>query len=98
MVRPLPQHFDTTGEFAYPLGDERGPMIRSMTGFGRAEGAADGYALTIEIKSVNHRHLDIALRLPAALGSLDLDVRRRRPTRPDCGRSSPTRSGARSTI
>ena len=61
-------------------------MIRSMTGFGRAEGAADGYALTIEIKSVNHRHLDIALRLPAALGSLDLDVRRLVQARLERGR------------
>src|SRR5215470_18958993 len=61
-------------------------MIRSMTGFGRAEGSAEGYALTVEIKSVNHRHLDIALRLPATLSSLDLDARRLLQARVERGR------------
>ena len=61
-------------------------MIRSMTGFGRAEGSADGYALTAEIKSVNHRHLDIALRLPSTLSSLDLDARRLVQSRLERGR------------
>src|SRR5437870_13118951 len=61
-------------------------MIRSMTGFGRAEGSAEGYALTVEIKSVNHRHLDVALRLPTALSSLDLDARRLVQARVDRGR------------
>ena len=61
-------------------------MIRSMTGFGRAEGSGLGYALTVEIKSVNHRHLDIALRLPTALSSLDLDARRLVQARVERGR------------
>jgi len=61
-------------------------MIRSMTGFGRAEGSAEGYALTVEIKSVNHRHLDVALRLPTALSSLDLDARRLVQARVERGR------------
>jgi len=61
-------------------------MIRSMTGFGRAEGSAEGYALTVEIKSVNHRHLDIALRLPVALSGLDLDARRLVQARLERGR------------
>src|SRR5712691_1649667 len=61
-------------------------MIRSMSGFGRAEGSAEGYALTVEIKSVNHRHLDIALRLPVALSGLDLDARRLVQARLERGR------------
>jgi len=61
-------------------------MIRSMTGFSRAEGSAEGYALTVEIKSVNHRHLDVALRLPTALSSLDLDARRLVQARVERGR------------
>src|SRR5262249_38018982 len=61
-------------------------MIRSMTGFGRAEGSAEGYALTVEIKSVNHRHLDIALRVPGALPSLDLGARRPGRARVERGR------------
>ena len=38
-------------------------MIRSMTGFGRAELASDTMSITIEARSVNHRHLDIGLPL-----------------------------------
>jgi len=51
-------------------------MIRSMTGFGRGEAAGDTATVTVEVRSVNHRHLDLALRLPSALASLELDARR----------------------
>ena len=51
-------------------------MIRSMTGYGRAETAGARVTLTAECKSVNHRHLDIALKLPRALASLEADARR----------------------
>jgi uncharacterized protein (TIGR00255 family) len=51
-------------------------MIRSMTGYGRAEVAGMRMALSVECKSVNHRHLDIALKFPRALASLELDARR----------------------
>lgn len=39
-------------------------MLKSMTAFGRASGELSGRPLTIEIKSVNHRYLDISVRLP----------------------------------
>ncbi|PYM06777.1 MAG: hypothetical protein DMD82_07550, partial [Candidatus Rokuibacteriota bacterium] len=39
-------------------------MIRSMTGFGRAQVAGDKALVSVEARSVNHRHLDIALKLP----------------------------------
>ena len=39
-------------------------MIKSMTGFGQAQFQADGYEVTLEVKSVNHRFLDINIRLP----------------------------------
>ena len=42
-------------------------MIRSMTGYGRAELARARVSLSVECKSLNHRHLDIALRLPCGL-------------------------------
>src|SRR6266478_5777567 len=45
------------------------PSLRSMTGFGRAEAVGDGVAITVEARSVNHRHLDIAFRLPRALSA-----------------------------
>ena len=51
-------------------------MIRSMTGYGRAEAAGSRLAISVECKSVNHRHLDVALKLPRALSALELDARR----------------------
>src|SRR5215470_2360 len=51
-------------------------MIRSMTGFGRADVTGETVAITVEARSVNHRHLDVGLRLPGAWSSLEGDVRR----------------------
>lgn len=51
-------------------------MIRSMTGYGRAEVAGEKVAITVEARSLNHRHLDIALKLPRSFVSLELDARR----------------------
>jgi uncharacterized protein (TIGR00255 family) len=51
-------------------------MIRSMTGYGRAEVTGGDFTLTVEARSLNHRHLDIALRLPRPLVSLDLQARK----------------------
>ncbi len=39
-------------------------MIRSMTGFGTAKGVAEGLPLTVEIRSVNNRYLDLNIKLP----------------------------------
>src|SRR2546425_7929767 len=51
-------------------------MVRSMTGFGRAEASGESIAVTVEARSVNHRHLDVALRMPRPLAALELDARR----------------------
>ncbi len=51
-------------------------MIRSMTGYGRAEAAGAKAILSVECKAVNHRHLDVALRLPRPLAGLESDTRR----------------------
>jgi uncharacterized protein (TIGR00255 family) len=61
-------------------------MIRSMTGFGRAEATGAAFVVTVEARSLNHRHLDIALRLPPALASLELDARRLVQSRLERGR------------
>jgi uncharacterized protein (TIGR00255 family) len=61
-------------------------MIRSMTGFGRAEGSRGAVVVTVEARSVNHRHLDVALRLPRALAGLELDARRLVQSRLERGR------------
>lgn len=46
-------------------------MIRSMTGFGRAQETIDGMSITVEIKSVNHRYFDFSSRVPRNYGFLD---------------------------
>ncbi len=40
------------------------PLLRSMTGYGRGETGENGYYFVVEIRSVNHRHLDTNIRLP----------------------------------
>jgi len=51
-------------------------MIRSMTGYGRAEASGPRLSVSVECRSVNHRHLDIALKLPRALAVYEPDARR----------------------
>jgi len=46
-------------------------LANSMTGFGRALIERDGRQLTIECKSVNHRYLDVSIRLPRTLNFLE---------------------------
>jgi uncharacterized protein (TIGR00255 family) len=57
-----------------------------MTGFGRAEGSGDTFALTVEVRSVNHRHLEVAIRLPRALLALEADARKLVASRLERGR------------
>ena len=42
-------------------------MIKSMTGYGGAKGSAEGLSVTIELKSVNNRYLDVSVKLPRSL-------------------------------
>ena len=46
-------------------------MVRSMTGFGRAQDTVNGINITFEIKSVNHRYFEFSSRLPRNYGFLD---------------------------
>lgn len=50
--------------------------MRSMTGYGRRQLARDGREMTVEVKTVNHRFLDVGLRLPRHLGFAEEQVRR----------------------
>ena len=52
-------------------------MVRSMTGYGRAEAILDGQKYTVEIKSLNHRFLEISLRLPASLSALEMEIKKK---------------------
>lgn len=46
-------------------------MIRSMTGYGRAEEMIDGMNIAVEIKSVNHRYFEFSARVPRIYGFLE---------------------------
>ncbi len=46
-------------------------MIRSMTGYGRHQQQLDGWDVTVELKSVNHRFFEYSSRLPRTCGFLD---------------------------
>ncbi|AEH43972.1 YicC-like domain-containing protein [Thermodesulfatator indicus DSM 15286] len=50
--------------------------LKSMTGFGRAEEVRDTWSLRVEIKSVNHRFLEIVVRLPRRYQVLEERIRR----------------------
>jgi uncharacterized protein (TIGR00255 family) len=50
-------------------------MIRSMTGFARRERQGPWGTLSCELRSVNHRYLELSLRLPDELRSLEGDAR-----------------------
>ena len=46
-------------------------MLKSMTGFGRAVEELEGYVITIELRSVNHRYFEFSSRIPRQYGFLD---------------------------
>lgn len=50
-------------------------MIKSMTGFGRAEMTEDNRKFTVEIKSVNHRYLDANIKMPKKLSFFESSIR-----------------------
>ncbi|MCR5507907.1 MAG: YicC family protein [Lachnospiraceae bacterium] len=50
-------------------------MIKSMTGFGRAEHCDEKRKITVEIKSVNHRYLDVNIKMPKKLGFFETSIR-----------------------
>jgi uncharacterized protein (TIGR00255 family) len=52
-------------------------MIRSMTGYGRAESVIMGRKFVIEMKSINHRYLEVSLRLPGMLFVLEPEIKKR---------------------
>jgi uncharacterized protein (TIGR00255 family) len=53
-----------------------GLPVRSMTGFASVRGAAGEVGFTLTLKSVNHRHLDLAVRLPMGLDGLESTLRK----------------------
>jgi uncharacterized protein (TIGR00255 family) len=50
-------------------------MIRSMTGFGAAEGTVGASRVAVELRAVNHRFFNVTLRLPSELSRWESEVR-----------------------
>ena len=50
-------------------------MIKSMTGFGRCEIEEKDRKYTVEMKSVNHRFLDVSIKMPKKLGFFESSIR-----------------------
>lgn len=51
-------------------------MLHSMTGYGRAEAQTEAWQVAVEINTVNHRYIDISVRLPRRYIALENRVRK----------------------
>ena len=51
-------------------------MIKSMTGYGKGNISENSRNYQVEIKSVNHRYLDISVKMPRVLSYLEEDVKK----------------------
>lgn len=51
--------------------EEENVMVKSMTGYGRAEDVIDGMQIAVEFKSVNHRYLEFSAKVPRSYGFLE---------------------------
>jgi uncharacterized protein (TIGR00255 family) len=49
--------------------------VQSMTGYGKRQQSSDGREISVEIKTVNHRFLDISCKLPRCLGFMENEIR-----------------------
>ena len=50
-------------------------MITSMTGFGRGESSSNGYQVTVEIRTLNSRYLDISVRMPQSIQDKEIKLK-----------------------
>jgi len=60
--------------------------MKSMTGFGRGAFSSEAFGVTVEIKTVNNRYLDVHLRLGQELSAIEMNVRKRVGARLSRGR------------
>ena len=60
--------------------------MKSMTGFGRGAFSGEAFGVTVEIKTVNNRYLDVHLRLGQELSAIEMIVRKRVSARLSRGR------------
>ncbi|MCB6607364.1 YicC/YloC family endoribonuclease [[Clostridium] symbiosum] len=50
-------------------------MLKSMTGFGRCEIATEEYKISVEMKAVNHRYLDLSIKMPKKFNFFEAGIR-----------------------
>ena len=50
-------------------------MLKSMTGFGRYEETTDQYKISVEMKAVNHRYLDMSIKMPKKFSYFEAGIR-----------------------
>ena len=50
-------------------------MVKSMTGFGKAEATVRNKKITVELRSLNSKQLDLNLRLPAVYRQAEYEIR-----------------------
>jgi len=52
-------------------------MVKSMTGFGKAEAAVEGRKITVETRSLNGKQLDLSVKLPSRYRQVEYEIRNR---------------------
>lgn len=52
------------------------PALRSMTGYAQARVEKDGWAVQLSMRSVNHRFLDVRVRMPEGWDALEMEIRK----------------------
>lgn len=50
-------------------------MLKSMTGFGRYEETTENYKICVEMKAVNHRYLDLGIKMPKKFNAFEASLR-----------------------
>lgn len=50
-------------------------MLKSMTGFGRYENTTEKYKICVEMKAVNHRYLDLSIKMPKKFNAFESALR-----------------------
>lgn len=74
----MTQQKATAGEAAGQMpSSPRSPGLRSMTGYAQARADQDGWALRLSVRSVNHRFLDLHVRLPEGYEAIEPLIRQR---------------------
>lgn len=73
-------------------------MVRSMTGFGHAEGTVGTLHVTVEIRTVNHRFFSPSIKLPAAFTQWETEVREAMRTRVSRGHITLTARTERTAV